>query len=676
MYQPMKGISVLNRTTLMRLWLFRVCFLLVLLPATSHIAWAGSKWQDPTPEELKMTSQPEVPGAAAVYLDREEITDDHMHTRTIYVRLKVLTDKGKQYGDVEINYNRGTFTVGDIAGRTIHSDGTIIPFTGKPYDKLLVKGQGIKYQAKVFTMPDVQVGSILEYRYAIRYDDDIVSNPHWYIQSDLYLRKGHFRFLPTDKSVITEHGNLNATVAWMPILPAGTSVVQNRKPTGSVSLDLDVHDIPPMPDEEYMPPVRSQTYRVIFYYTSYRSQQEFWKSEGKFWSKSADKFMNPGPGVEQAVQKLIAPSDTQDQKLRKIYAAVMQLDNTDFSREHSVEEDKAGGFKHISTANDVWQRKHGNSHEITRLFVSMARAAGIKAYLMAVTSRDNDMFAPSLLNWDQMDDEIAVVTMDGKEQYFDPGERDCPYGEIHWKDTGVRGVRQTNDGTAMASTPIPPYIKSQTHRVADLQMDATGNVTGVVKMMYVGAPALYWRQDMLRGDKASLDHDLEESVKRLLPETMRLKLQSVDNLDDYEKPLTVTFQASGSIATATSKRLFVPAQLFEVNTKPVFVHAKRDMPVYFDYTSEMLDAIRIKFPASILVESLPKPDKFQMEQLAVMEVSAETGPGYILMRRTFARNSVLFFPKEYPELRDFYAKLNSKDQEPAILKVMQNDSGN
>ena len=45
-----------------------------------------------------MTSQPQVPGAAAVYLYREETTDDKLHMFSIYVRLKVLTEKGKEFG--------------------------------------------------------------------------------------------------------------------------------------------------------------------------------------------------------------------------------------------------------------------------------------------------------------------------------------------------------------------------------------------------------------------------------------------------------------------------------------------------------------------------------------------------------------------------------------------------
>ncbi len=59
-------------------------------------------------------------------------------------------------------------TLGEISGRTIHADGTIIPFTGKPYLKVMEKTEGVKVQERVFTLPDVEVGSIIEYRYATR----------------------------------------------------------------------------------------------------------------------------------------------------------------------------------------------------------------------------------------------------------------------------------------------------------------------------------------------------------------------------------------------------------------------------------------------------------------------------------------------------------------------------
>ncbi len=70
------------------------------------------QWIAPTPEELSMTSQPEVPGASAVYLYREETTDDKLHMFSIYVRLKVLTERGKEFGNVELNYEHVSDGIG------------------------------------------------------------------------------------------------------------------------------------------------------------------------------------------------------------------------------------------------------------------------------------------------------------------------------------------------------------------------------------------------------------------------------------------------------------------------------------------------------------------------------------------------------------------------------------
>src|SRR6202453_4291018 len=182
----------MNQTSRCRLF----CFSLFSALALFATALTRAQWTVPTAEELSMTSQPEVPGAPAVYLFHEETTEDRLHMFSTYVRLKVLTERGKEFANVELNYahvSEGSSTVIDsIEGRTIHPDGTIIPFTGKPYEKLVEKTQGIKIMSKVFSMPDVTVGSILEYRYKLRYDDMYVEAPSWYVQSDLWTRKAHY----------------------------------------------------------------------------------------------------------------------------------------------------------------------------------------------------------------------------------------------------------------------------------------------------------------------------------------------------------------------------------------------------------------------------------------------------------------------------------------------------
>jgi hypothetical protein len=219
--------------------LFRAMLFATLAASASPLLRAD-QWTAPTKEELSMTSQPEVPGAAAVYLDRQETTEDKLHVWSVYVRLKVLTEKGKDYANVELKYGSsnsgGGYTVGDIAGRTIHPDGTVIPFTGKPYEKLIEKTKGYEgftHMAKVFTLPDVEVGSIIEYRYSLRYDDHYYLSPDWFIQSELFLRKGRYVWKPTSAQLISKRQGreqLTNSIGWFPVLPAGAEVKQTRLP--------------------------------------------------------------------------------------------------------------------------------------------------------------------------------------------------------------------------------------------------------------------------------------------------------------------------------------------------------------------------------------------------------------------------------------------------------------
>lgn len=618
-----------------------------------------------------MTAEPAAPNASAVYLYREETTDDKLHMHSVYVRMKILTEAGKQYADVEIPYEHRAFSITDVAGRTIHGDGSVVPFTGKPYDKMLRKTAAYSYQAKLFSMPDVQVGSILEYRYKLRYEDNLAVPPTWYIQSSIFLRKAHYRFVPSEHELIGAHDQLVSTIIWIPMLPKGDAVKSIHD-----TYELDVANIPPEPDEEYLPPIHSLTFRVYFLYSQYRTNTEFWKNEGKYWSRQADKFIGPGPQVRAAVAQLTIPADSQEQKLRKLYNAVMSYENTDFTRQHSQGEDKAAGLHSLKTTDDVLARKRGSSDEMAMLFVAMARAAGMKAYLMGVTSRDKEIFNPNVLSLDQLDDDIAIVNVDGKDQFFDPGQRFCTYGQLHWKHTLAGGVRQTDGGTEFGQSPVGVYADSKTIRVANLTMDDQGQVTGVVRLGYTGVEALKWRQAALKTDQTEVEKEMEDDLRAKLPGGLTVKLDKTFYLDDPSKQLVANFHVEGPLANATSKRLLVPAEIFEANAKPMFTQAKRETPVYFHYGYQYVDQVSITYPPSATVESLPRQDELNMMKLAAMRWDSQNKGNTLTITRTFALAEIIFKPDEYEQLRSFYSKVGSKDQEQAILKVSAHAQGN
>ncbi len=239
---------------------------------------------------------------------------------SFYSRIKVLTEGGKDYANVELPFgSRLGISLDSISARTIHPDGTIIPFTGKPYEKVVEKLDGYKLKTKVFTLPDVQVGSILEYRYKFHYDDSYFMHPDWYIQSDLFMRKAHYLWRPdhsSNQEISDDHGTVLDRIAWTPILPPGVHVKQTSI-NGANILEVEVADVKPFPKEEFMPPLDSFSYRVLFYYTAYKDSAEFWNKEGKRWTKDRDRFIGPGKQVREDVSTLVAPADTSEQKLHK-----------------------------------------------------------------------------------------------------------------------------------------------------------------------------------------------------------------------------------------------------------------------------------------------------------------------------------------------------------------------
>ena len=76
---------------------FAVLRALVFVSAVAAPSLLYAQFQQPTDEELKMTADPKAPGADAVYLYREEANDDYNNFHSYYERIKILTEKGKDW---------------------------------------------------------------------------------------------------------------------------------------------------------------------------------------------------------------------------------------------------------------------------------------------------------------------------------------------------------------------------------------------------------------------------------------------------------------------------------------------------------------------------------------------------------------------------------------------------
>jgi len=635
-------------------------FPLVLLTAVA-LAPLHAQFQAPTPDELKMTADPKAPGADAVYLDVAEIASRDANFESYYARIKVLTEKGKELATVELPYEKNVYSVADIKGRTIQPDGTIVPLEGKPADILKAKTKGYQVGRKVFTLPAVQVGSILEYYFQLRYSSSYVLIPYWEIQRPYFVHKAHYQCMYCED------------IQAFSVLPQGVTFGKDH--SGHAVLDLT--DIPPGPSEEWMPPMGEMLYKAIFYRPRNTYGKEFWADEGDRWSASVNVFVDPSKSLRAVVNGLLQPGDTDLVKAKKLYTAVQALENTDFTRQKSDAERKQMKLKEINRAEDIWTQKSGTRTEIALLYLSMLRAAGVTAYAMRVVDRAQGIFIPEYYNYDQLDDTLVVFVVNGKNIFLDPGEKMCPFQTVSWRHSMATGLLQTASGSTIASTPGQLYTANTIQRTGVFTLDAHGSIDGNFRFFMTGQEALYWRQLALAEDDPEVKKEFDLWIAKVVPDGVEAHVQQFIALDDPDAKLAAVVTVQGNAGTATSKRLLLPALFFASNSGHPFVEQeKRVTPVDMHYGEQITDKVTYLLPPGFDAESSPKSVNTPWQGRALLTIDFKSEPGEITVVRQFTRGFTLAKADDYPALRDFYQKVATADQQQLALTRTPAAKGN
>src|SRR5258708_26259971 len=136
-----------------------------------------------------MTSEPLAPGAAAIILYRQVDRDDSSSGKIRednYYRIKILSDAGRKFANIEVAFLKGVDEVVHIRARTIKPDGTAVEFDGKFFAKSLVKFHKLNYLARTFTLPAVETVCIIEYIYTLRLPPAYAS--HCILSAQLFTR--------------------------------------------------------------------------------------------------------------------------------------------------------------------------------------------------------------------------------------------------------------------------------------------------------------------------------------------------------------------------------------------------------------------------------------------------------------------------------------------------------
>jgi Domain of Unknown Function with PDB structure (DUF3857) len=616
-----------------------------------------------SPEDLKMTSEPQAPGAAAIILYREVDRDDSgqgtIHEDNYY-RVKILTAEGRKYADREIPFIKGIDEVVHIQARTIKPDGSRVEFDGKIIEKSLVKARGLKVLAKTFNLPAVEPGCIIEYSYTLDLHHAYAS--HWILSEDLFTKRARFSLKPYKGGYtpITLHQS------WQN-LPGGAE----PKTGPDRVVTMEVSDLPAFQSEDFMPPQNELKARVDFVYESGILENDpdlFWKRVGKIRNDQIESFIGKRKAIDEAVAQIISPNDPPEVKLRKIYDRVQHIRNTTFELQKSAQEEKREKQKVDENVEDVWKRGYGNLLQLDWLFLALVRAAGFEAYGCWVSSRAEYFFAPKTMQSGHLNEPAVLVKVNGQDMYFNPGSLFAPFGMLNWSETGTPGMRLEKDGGTWIKTTLPKSSESTIQRTAKMKLSENGDLEGKLTVTYTGLEAMYRRAAEMHTDEVGRKKALEDAVTSQIPVTAEAKLTNQPDWNNSETPLVAEFDFRiPSWTSNAGRRTMLPAGIFVAHEKHVFEHATRVYPIYFEYPYEKVEDVTIELPAGWQVNSVPATQN-EDKHVVGYSLRVESGPGSVHVVRKLDLDFMILEQKYYSALRKFFETVRSGDDQQIVLQ--------
>ncbi len=597
---------------------------------------------------------------------REVNRDDRGKTahEDVYFRIKILTEEGRKYADIEIPFFKQQGNVVNLHARTIKPDGTIVPFSGKAFDKMIVKARGVKYMAKTFTLPDVQVGSILEYYYTTDLSEYFIFDSRWILSNELFTKDAKFSLRP----YTSDYAPISVRWLWNQ-LPPGTA--QPEESPADHIVHLQASNIAAFQTEDYMPPENEMKARVDFVYSddfADREADKYWKHFGKKRNDQMESFIGKRKAMEEAVASVVGASDSPEVKLQKIYARVQQIRNTSYEVEKTEQEQKRDKEKPIENVEDVWKRQYGNGQQLTWLFMGMARAAGLEASGIWVSERQNYFFFKQSMDGRRLDSNVVSVKLDGKDVFFDPGAIFTPFGMLPWYETGVTGLKLDKDGGSWIQTPLPFPNESEVQRKAELKLNETGELEGKLTVTYTGLEAARRRVELRLSDATERKKYLEDDVREAIPIACDVELTNQPEWTTSSPKLVTEFslKVAGWISAA-GRRALMPVGLFAAPERHLFDHADRVHPVYFQYPFQRSDDVSIDMPLGWQISTVPEERKVDAK-LITYTLNAKNDKGTLHLNRVLSVD-ILLLPKDnYAALRKVFQLVRTGDEQQVILQ--------
>lgn len=588
---------------------------------------------------------------------------------------KVYLYNGKEGNDENIKGVKGyTYNLidGKIKKEKLKNDGV---FTEKATDL---------YSICSFALPNVKVGSIIEYKYVVRSPflqiDDIelqfsipvkkidvnISTPQFYKYKKLLNPKAFYTPNYTEKKIhkslnISQRVSNNSPTSGVRQLGNGSSISQKNISYFDNNIRLSEENVPSLTAESFAGSINNYKAKLSLELEARLSKdgilEKSYTTSWKGVSKSIYENDNFGG---QLIKFSIYKDDIE---------AVLTGITNDFEKAFLIENFVKSKVKWNGNYGKYTQKGVrsaykdgvGNVADINLMVVSMLRSQGVNANPVLVSTRDNGIpLFPSREGFNYV---ICSVEKDNQLLLIDATEpfstnNILPQRVLNWQG------RLISDNNESRWVDLQPRKMSSESSMLNVSINDDFSLSGKVVTHLTNYKAYSYRDKYT--NMSNDDHiNLLERDKG----NIEISELNVENAINITEPMKVSYkyELADEIDEVGEKLYFVPLFFLETKENP-FKLEERQYPIDFVIPYSDKYMVNIMLPEGYEIESLPKSEGLDfMDSNVKFTYLIQQNGQYLQLKAQLDINNPLILPKDYKAFKEFYSKIVEKQAEQIIL---------
>ncbi|MGE0021720.1 MAG: DUF3857 domain-containing protein [Draconibacterium sp.] len=592
------------------------------------------------------------------YFVRTEDSYDVAFERT--TRIKILNEAGIKWAEVEILfYHEGGIyeQVFDVEASSYNFENGLLNKTTFDVSNAFDEKLNNYWTVKKFAIPNVKAGSIIEYKYKIN------------SQYKFNLRDWEFQWkIPVIYSEYEVKMIPFYEYSWLlqgtDRLDIQDSYVDKglSQQFGLINFQEMVHkfvkkDIPAFNGEEFITTVNDYIMKIDFQlskitYPDGRTVPIIttWKELINDLTKHEDfgKYIRK---TEKLAPKTIEASVSQLNTEKEKFNFIIDYMKKNFSWNNSY------GKYASKSPNKLLDEKQGNSADLNLFALGLLNSAGIKAYPVIISTRDNGKIYDKYPYINFFNYVLIQAKVDGVDILSDVTDPNCLNNRIPTQCINNKGLLINNESVQWIALESfrPSEIRTniEIEKISDeLQISTVSVATNEYE-------ALYYR-DTYADDIQKIKANFNSEFYSLIDTSV-----VVQNQYEIEKPYQISYKLSSGPETLNNKLLFSPF-INEVISDNPLKQKERTYPIDMIFPRKRSFTSAIKIPDGFQVEFLPADSKINNQQFE-LNYSIVKSEQIIKVTFDYIFKSPVYQPVEYSKIKYYFNEIVKKGNEKIVL---------